>query len=133
MVWKQLPVFEIIVAFISHSYKTLVETKTNSSASHERHECDMSAKRVRHEQHECDTSATRVKNFNFDNDTIKNIFSHPNISYISNEKLQGEEHCRSKNYLLEMPCSHTKMCLKSAPQKMNFVMAKAITKVIHIL
>ena len=60
MVWKQLPVFEIIVAFISHSYKTLVETKTNSSASHERHECDMSAKRVRHEQHECDTSITRT-------------------------------------------------------------------------
>ena len=101
-----------------------------------RHECETSATRATRVRHECDTNdtnATRVKNFNFDNDTIKNIFSHPNISYISNEKLQGEEHCRSKNYLLEMPCSHTKMCLKSAPQKMNFVMAKAITKVIHIL
>ena len=33
-----------------------------------------------------------------------------------------------KNYLLEMPCSHPKMCLKSAPQKLNFAMAEAISK-----
>ena len=33
-----------------------------------------------------------------------------------------------KNYLLEMPCSHAKMCLKSAKQKLNFVMAEAISK-----
>ena len=30
----------------------------------------------------------------------------------------------SKNYLL--PRSHAKMCLKSAPQKLNFVTVKAI-------
>ena len=34
----------------------------------------------------------------------------------------------NKNYLLEMPLSHTKMHLKSAPQKSNFPMAKAISK-----
>ena len=69
--------------------------------------------------HECytnDTSATQVKNFDFDNDTSENIFSHPYISFIANERLQGEEQFHSKNYLLEMNRSHAKMCLKSAPQ-----------------
>ena len=32
----------------------------------------------------------------------------------------------SKNFSLEMPRSHAKMHLKSAAQKLNFVMAKAI-------
>ena len=45
-----------------------------------------------------------------------------------NERLQGEEQFHSKNYLLEMPCSHAKMRLESAPQKLIFVMAKAISK-----
>ena len=48
---------------------------------------------------ECDTSATRttrvlherVINFDFDNDTSKNIFSHPYICYMESESLQGEE------------------------------------------
>ena len=47
---------------------------------------------------------------------------------MADERLQGEEPFHSKNYLLEMPCSHAKMRLKSAPQKLNFVMAKAISK-----
>ena len=45
-----------------------------------------------------------------------------------NERLQGEEKFHSKNYLLGMPCSNVKMRLKSASQKLNFVMAKAISK-----
>ena len=69
-----------------------------------------------------------MRNFDFDNDTSENIFSHPDISYMKNERLQGEEQFRSKNYLLEMPCSHAKMHLKSAPKKLNFVMAKAMSK-----
>ena len=72
-----------------------------------------------------------MKNFDFDNDTSENIFSHPYISYMANERLQGEEQFNSKNYLLEMPHSHAKMHLKIAPQKLNFVMAKAISKVTH--
>ena len=87
--------------------------------------------RVRHERHECytnNTSATRVKNFVFDNYTSENIFSHPYISYMANERLQGQEQVHSKNYLLEMPCSHAKMHLKSALQNLNFVMAKAVSK-----
>ena len=79
-----------------------------------------------------DASATRttwVKNFDFDNDRNENIFSHPGISYMANEKLPEEGQFHSKKYLLEMPCSHVKLRLKSAPQKMNFLMAKAILKI----
>ena len=118
------------------------------SARHERHECDTSdtsetrAAQVRHKcdtndtlttrvRHECytnDTSAIRVKNFDFDNDTSKGIFSHPYIYYIASERLQGEKQFHSKSYLLEMPRFHTKMRLKSVLQKLNFLMAKAISK-----
>ena len=35
--------------------------------------------------------------------------------------------------LLEMCPSHAKMRLKSAPQKLNFVMAKAITFLLQVL
>ena len=52
----------------------------NTSARHERHECDTSATPTT----ECDTNATRttrvrheLKNFDFDNDTSKNIFHIP--------------------------------------------------------
>ena len=82
-------------------------------------------------RHECctnDTSATRVKNVDFDNDTSKNIFLHPYIYYTASERLQGEGQFHSKNYLLEMPCFHAKMRLKSAPQKLNFLIKKAISK-----
>ena len=61
-------------------------------------------------------------------DTSANIFSHAYISYIANERLQGQKKFHSKNYLLEMLPSHAKMRLKIAPQKLNFVIAKAISK-----
>ena len=48
-------------------------------------------------------SVTQVKNFDFDNDTSKNVFSHPYTSYIENERLQGKEQFHSKNYLVPMP------------------------------
>ena len=98
---------------------------------HEQHECDRSAPRttrVRHEPLECNASATWVKNFDFDNEASENIFSHSCIRYMANERLQGEVQFHSKNYLSEMFCSHTKMPLKSASDKLNFVMAKAISK-----
>ena len=47
---------------------------------------------------------------------------------MANETLQEKEKVHPKNYLLEMPCFHTKICLKSAPQKLDFVMAKAILR-----
>ena len=97
----------------------------------ERHECDTSATRTTRVRHECytiDTSVTRVKNFAFDNDTSENTFSQPQISYIANERLQGEEQFHFKNYLLEMPCFTVKMHLKSLPQKLKFIMTKAISR-----
>ena len=71
------------------------------------------------------TIATQVRNFYFDNETSEKIFSNPSNSYMANEKLQGEEQFHFKNYLLEMPR------LKSATQKVNFVMAKALPKRLH--
>ena len=97
----------------------------------EQRECMTSATRTTTVQQECytnDTSAIQVKNFSFDNDTTENMFSHPYISYMANERIQGEEQFHSRSYLLEMPCSHVKIRFKSAPQKLNFVMAKAISK-----
>ena len=82
----------------------------------------------RHERHECNTSATWVKNFHFDSDTGKNIFLHHYIYYMASERLQGEEQFHTKNYLLEMSRFHVKMPSKSAPQKLNFLMAKVISK-----
>ena len=90
-----------------------------------RHQYGKSAAQVRHK---CSTSATRVENLDFDNDTSENIFSHPYIRYMTNERLQGKKQFYSKNFLLEMPRSHSKMRLKSAPQKLNFVMTKALSK-----
>ena len=69
-----------------------------------------------------------MKIFDFDNDTSETIFSQPYISYMANERLQGEEQYHSKNYLLEISRSHSKTRLKSASQKLNFVIAKAISK-----
>ena len=47
---------------------------------------------------------------------------------MARERLQGEEQFHSKNYLLEMPRSHTKMRVNNAPQKLDFVMVKDISK-----
>ena len=94
-------------------------------------ECDASATQttlVRHERYTNNSNATRVKNFDFDNDTSENMLAHPCIYFMTSERLQGEEQFLSKNYLLKMLCSLDNMRLKSAPQKLNFAMAKAISK-----
>ena len=83
---------------------------------------------MRHKCYTNDASATRVEKIEFENGKTENIFSQSYISYIANERLQGEEQFHSKNYLLEMPCSHAKLRLKNALQKVNFVMGKAISK-----
>ena len=88
----------------------------NTSAKHERQECDTSntnATRVQHEWDTSDTSATRVlyecytndastkrvKYFDFDNSTGKNIFSQPYIYYMASERVKGEEQFHAQNYL----------------------------------
>ena len=50
---------------------------------------------------------------------------------MASERLQGVEQFQSRNYLLEMPRSHDKMRLKSAPQKLTFLMAKAYVKTFY--
>ena len=47
---------------------------------------------------------------------------------MANERLQGKEQFYFKNCFSEMPPSHAKMRLKSAPQKLNLVIAKATSK-----
>ena len=47
---------------------------------------------------------------------------------MASERLQGEEKFHSKNYLLEIARFDAKMRLKSAPQKLTFLMVKAISK-----
>ena len=47
---------------------------------------------------------------------------------MASERLQGERQFQSKNYFLQMPSFHAKMRLKSAPQKLAFLMTKAISK-----
>ena len=102
----------------------------DTSATRVQHKCDTKATRTTRLRHECytnDTSVKRVKNFDFDNDTGKNVFSHPYIYYMTRERLRGEEQFHTKNYLLEMsfPCN---MSFKSAPQKLNFLRTKAVSK-----
>ena len=47
---------------------------------------------------------------------------------MASERIQGEEQFHTKNYSLEMYRFHAKVRLKSAPQKLNLLMAKAISK-----
>ena len=47
---------------------------------------------------------------------------------MANERIQGDKKFHSKIYLLEKPCSHAKILLKIAPQTLNLVMDKAISK-----
>ena len=47
---------------------------------------------------------------------------------MANERLQGETQFHFRTCLLQMPHSHVKMRLKSALQKLNFLMAKDISE-----
>ena len=94
---------------------------SDTSATRVRHMYDTSATRktwVRHEWEILILITTRVKTY----------FHTSYISYMANERLQGEKQFHFRNHFLEMSRSHAKMHLESAPQKMNFVMAKAISK-----
>ena len=62
------------------------------------------------------------------NDVGDNIFSNLCVSYLANERIKEDEQFHCKNYLLEMSYSHAKMGLKIAPQKLDFIIAKATSK-----
>ena len=124
--WQECNRSATLVTRVQHEWHT-----SETSATRLQHKRDTSVTQTTLVRHECytkDTTATRAKNFDFDNDTGKNIFSHPYIHYMASERLQGEEQFHTKNYLLEISRFYAKMRLKSAPQKLNFLMAKAISK-----
>ena len=80
--------------WVQHEWDT-----NDMSATRVRHKCNTSVTRTTRVRHECytnDTSVTGVKNADFGNDTSEKIFSHPYISYMANERLQGEEQFHSK-------------------------------------
>ena len=100
-----------------------------------RQECNTSEMQATWVGHKCNTSATRMTRVQHKwyililiSTQVKKIFPHPYISYMANARLQGEEQFHSKKYLLEMPCSHPRRNMKSVPQKLNFIMGKAISK-----
>ena len=98
----------------------------NTSARHERHECDTnytSATRVRHERYECDTSVTRVLLKRHECDTIAT-----QINHMTKERFQGEEQFYSKNYLLEMSRSHAKMHIQKCATKTELCNGKSYIK-----
>ena len=123
-----------LVICVTQLIQSKLQYECQTRATRMRHKCEMSdtsetrTTRMRHQHYKNDTSKTLAKKFDFDNGTSENIFSHSFIHYMTNERLQGEEQFHSTNYLSEMFCSHAKMRLKSAPQKLNFVMAKVVSK-----
>ena len=56
------------------------------------------------------------------------MFSHPYSYFMASERLQELEKLHFKNYRFRIPRFHAKMLLKSAPQKLQSLMAKAMSK-----
>ena len=69
-----------------------------------------------------------MRNFNFDNDTSEIYFT-PLYQLYSKWKTTKRETVSFWELTFGKDFSHAKMSLKSAPQKLNFVIAKAISKV----
>ena len=108
----QLSIFKFEL-WVRHDCDTNDTSATQ--VTHERHKC---ATRMLHERHECIMSGTR-ENFDFDNNVSENIFSQPILATSQMKDCKK----RNKKYLLrttlKMPRSHTKIFLKSEPQKQN--------------
>ena len=66
------------------------------------------------------TSATRATQMRHEYDTS-----------MASERLQREEQFHSMNYLLQMPCFHAKMRLKSAPHKLKFFNDQSYIKTLY--
>ena len=94
---------------------------------HEWDTIDTSATQVRHECYTNETNATRVKNVDFDNDLCKNISTPFYLLY-------GKWKTSRKGTISfqELPFGNASFpcqsVFKSVPQKLNFLMAKAISE-----
>ena len=106
----------------------------NTSARHVRHECDTSDTNTTPVWHKWDTSATRMTQVRHEwkililITTLVKTYFHTLIFTIWHVKDCKEGNNFILGTLLEIPRFHVKMRLKSAPQKINFLMAKAISK-----
>ena len=110
------------------------ERNTNNTIAprvrHEQHKCNTSATRVLHERHECDTSATRTTRVQHEwkililiTTRVKTYFHTPIFTI-----WQVKDYKQSNNLILRTKFWKCPVRLKSAPQKLNFLMAKAISK-----
>ena len=80
------------------------------------------------------TRTTRVRhewNFDFGNDTSENIFPHLYISYMVNERLQGEEQFHSKNDLLKNASFPCQKVLEKCTTKTELCNEKNYIKKLH--
>ena len=113
----------MIYAFLNRSFPHDLSTR---AFRHER----TSTTRVRHKRHMNDTSAIRALHKRHEwkililiTTRVKTYFHNPAFTIRQVKDYKERSNFNSKNYLFEMPCSHAKVRLKSATQKLNFVMA----------
>ena len=69
--------------------------------------------------HKRDTSETRATQVQHEWKKIIFIFLHPYMSYMANERLQGEQQFHSIKFFWKISRSHTKISFKSSSQKLN--------------
>ena len=133
-------VFWTVVQIFRNSY---FEEHLSTIKSNLQHEWQTRTTRVPHERQECirandsDTSATRTtrttrvwqewKSFDFDNYTSENIFSHPYIYYMANERSQEKKQFHSKSYLWKWPIPMPK-CVWKCAAKTEFCNDKSYIK-----
>ena len=112
----------------THTQNEQQEWNTSETrATRLQHKCNMSAKRMTRVRHECYTNGTSENILYLITSRAKSYF---HILYL----LYGKSNITRSGTIsfevlpLEMLRSHSKMHLKSSPQKLDFVMVKAISK-----
>ena len=100
----------------------------NTSTKHKRHECDTSATRVRHECYKNNKSVARMKKIDLITIRVKTYFHTPIFTIWQVKDYKETNNFITKATFWKLPCFHAKMRLKNAPQKLKFLMTKAISK-----
>ena len=73
-----------------------------------------------------------MKNFDFDKDTSENSFPQPYMSYMANERLQGEGQFHSKSYLLKMLRCHCQNAFEKCITKTELCNSKSYIRMLYI-
>ena len=107
----------------------------NTSDRHERHECDTNATRVLHERLECDMSAAKTTRVRHERKIlvlivtrVKTYFYTPIFTIWLMKDYKKRNSFILRTAFLHMFCIHVEMHLKSVPQKVDFLITKAISK-----